>query len=71
MPPVFGPVSPSPTRLKSCAGASATARWPSQIAKIETSGPVMPSSMITVRPASPNDEPESLARTSASASARS
>ena len=26
MPPVFGPVSPSPTRLKSCAGASATAR---------------------------------------------
>ena len=71
MPPVFGPVSPSPTRLKSCAGASATARWPSQIAKIETSGPVMPSSMITVRPASPNDAPESLARTSASASARS
>ena len=26
MPPVFGPVSPSPTRLKSCAGASGTAR---------------------------------------------
>ena len=26
MPPVLGPVSPSPTRLKSCAGASGTAR---------------------------------------------
>ena len=26
MPPVFGPASPSPTRLKSCAGSSGTAR---------------------------------------------
>ena len=54
MPPVLGPVSPSPTRLKSCAGASATARAPSQSANTDTSGPVMPSSMTTVRPASPN-----------------
>ncbi len=29
MPPVFGPASPSPIRLKSCAGASGTTRRPS------------------------------------------
>ena len=55
MPPVLGPVSPSPTRLKSWAGVRATARVPSQIAKTDTSGPIIPSSMTTVRPASPND----------------
>ena len=40
MPPVFGPVSPSPIRLKSCAGASGTTRRPSASAKIETSSPI-------------------------------
>ena len=68
MPPVLGPVSPSPTRLKSCAGASATARVPSHTASSDSSGPVIPSSITTVRPASPNDSPASLARTSATAS---
>ena len=69
MPPVLGPVSPSPTRLKSCAGARGTARVPSHTTSSDSSGPVMPSSITTVRPASPNDSPASLARTSASASA--
>ena len=55
MPPVLGPVSPSPTRLKSCAGASGTARVPSQMASTDSSGPARPSSITTVRPASPND----------------
>ena len=68
MPPVLGPASPSPTRLKSWAGASATARVPSQTASTDSSGPVMPSSTTTVRPASPNASPASLARTSATAS---
>ena len=61
MPPVLGPASPSPTRLKSWAGARATARVPSQTAKTDTSGPVIPSSMTTVRPASPNAAPDSFA----------
>ena len=39
MPPVFGPVSPSPTRLKSCAGSNGTAVTPSHTANSETSGP--------------------------------
>ena len=50
MPPVFGPSSPSPTRLKSWAGASATARAPSHTASTDSSGPRRPSSMTTVRP---------------------
>src|SRR5674536_367243 len=39
MPPVFGPVSPSPTRLKSCAGSSDTTVRPSVTANSDTSGP--------------------------------
>ena len=39
MPPVLGPVSPSPMRLWSCAAASATACFPSQRAKKESSSP--------------------------------
>ena len=39
MPPVLGPVSPSPTRLKSCADASGTTRVPSVTQSSETSGP--------------------------------
>ncbi len=49
MPPVFGPVSPSPTRLKSCAGSSGTADCPSVTTKSDTSGPARYSS-ITTRP---------------------
>ncbi len=71
MPPVFGPVSPSPTRLWSRDGARATARSPSHSGEDGSSGPTRPSSITTVRPASPKLVPASLARTSASASARS
>ncbi len=44
MPPVFGPVSPSPSRLWSWAIGSATARVPSHSASSEHSGPVSRSS---------------------------
>ena len=47
MPPVLGPVSPSPTRLWSCAAASATACLPSQSAKKESSSPSRNSSRTT------------------------
>src|SRR5262245_40419697 len=47
MPPVFGPVSPSPTRLKSWAGASGSTRVPSLIPNRDTSGPSRYSSMTT------------------------
>ena len=50
MPPVFGPVSPSPTRLKSCAAASGRAAWPWQSASSETSSPTSSSSTTTVAP---------------------
>ena len=40
MPPVFGPVSPSPIRLKSCAAPSGTTRVPSEIANSDTSLPL-------------------------------
>ena len=39
MPPVLGPVSPSPTRLKSCAGSSGTTVSPSTTQNSDTSGP--------------------------------
>ena len=61
MPPVLGPVSPSPARLKSWAGARATARFPSQTAMTDSSGPGRPSSITTRRPAAPKAAPESLA----------
>ena len=48
MPPVLGPVSPSPTRLKSCAGISGTTSTPSQMQNSDTSGPERNSSMTTV-----------------------
>ena len=47
MPPVLGPASPSSARLKSCAGARATARRPSHTASTDSSGPTMPSSITT------------------------
>ena len=51
MPPVLGPASPSPTRLKSWAGSSGTALNPSVIANRETSGPSRYSSTTTAPPA--------------------
>ena len=71
MPPVLGPRSSSKIRLKSWAGAKATARWPSHSAMSEHSGPERPSSITTVVPAAPKLEPESLSATSARASSRS
>ena len=64
MPPVFGPRSPSPTRLKSCAAGSACAATPSQSANTDTSGPSS-SSSITSGPARPSSS-ASPAVTSAS-----
>ena len=51
MPPVFGPVSPSPTRLKSWAGSNGTAVSPSQTTNSDTSGPSRYSSITTSWPA--------------------
>ena len=42
MPPVLGPVSSSPTRLKSCAGMSGTTRVPSQSTRSEHSSTLEP-----------------------------
>ena len=70
MPPVFGPMSPSWMRLKSCAGASRTARFPSQIASTDSSGPVKPSSITSLRPASPKACPDRYSSTAFLASAR-
>ena len=50
MPPVFGPVSPSPIRLKSCAAPIGSARRPSQSANSETSGPSSSSSITNSSP---------------------
>src|SRR5690349_22811885 len=52
MPPVFGPVSLSPTRLKSCAGSSGSTADPSVTQNSETSGPARNSSITTVPQAS-------------------
>ena len=51
IPPVLGPVSPSPTRLKSCAGTSGTTVVPSIRQNSETSGPSRNSSITTRCPA--------------------
>ena len=58
MPPVFGPSSPSSSRLKSWAGASGRTFWPSESAKSETSSPSSSSSTTT-------SPPSARARTSA------
>ena len=50
MPPVFGPVSPSPIRLKSRAAPSGTARRPSQSANTDTSSPSSSSSITIAVP---------------------
>ena len=51
---MFGPVSPSPTRLWSCAAPSGSAVLPSHSANSETSSPTRHSSITTEAPASPN-----------------
>ncbi len=53
MPPVLGPVSPSPTRLWSCAEPNGFARSPSQSAKKDSSSPSRNSSITTQAPAAP------------------
>ena len=53
MPPVLGPVSPSPTRLKSWLSASGVTEYASTRANAETSGPSSTSSTSTLAPASP------------------
>ena len=54
MPPVLGPASLSPTRLKSCAGSSGTTVSPSTMHNIDTSGPSRNDSSSTGWPASSN-----------------
>ncbi len=67
MPPVFGPVSPSPTRLWSCAAVIGIAVSPSHSAKNDASSPVMNSSTTTSAPAAPSP-PSNIMSTAASAS---
>ena len=52
MPPVLGPASLSPTRLKSCAGSSGTTVSPSTTQNSDTSGPSRNDSSSTGCPAS-------------------
>ncbi len=54
IPPVLGPVSPSPNRLWSWQGGRIRMFRPSTSASTETSGPSSISSMTTRAPASPN-----------------
>ena len=69
MPPVFGPVSPSPTRLWSWAGSRIQHELPSVRAKIETSGPESISSISSVSPESPNSRSTMTRAMASSASA--
>ena len=66
MPPVLGPVSPSPMRLKSRAGASGSARSPSQSASTDSSSPRRNSSTSTGW--SPKRRSSSIATSAACAS---
>ena len=65
MPPVFGPVSPSPIRLKSCAGAIGIARSPSHSASSDSSSPSRNSSTSTRAPASPKRRSTKKSRSAA------
>ena len=69
MPPVFGPVSPSPTRLWSWAAPSGSAVVPSHSANRLTSSPTRHSSMTTLRPAGPMVPASMKSAMAASASA--
>ena len=69
MPPVLGPVSPSPTGLWSCEVASGSTLRPSAMTMKLASSPCRNSSTTTRWPASPKALPASMSRTAASASA--
>ena len=68
IPPVFGPVSPSPAALWSWEDASATASPPPTAQMKLASSPARNSSTTILRPASPNARPESISPAAASAS---
>src|SRR6056297_1742813 len=68
MPPVFGPVSPSPARLWSCAVPIGRTSVPSQSTKNDASSPLMTSSITTSAPAPPK-APPNMSSMAASASA--
>ncbi len=68
MPPVLGPVSPSPTRLWSWLVAIGSATRPSTMEMKLASSPSRNSSITTRAPASPKALPLSMSRTAASAS---
>ena len=70
IPPVLGPVSPSPTRLWSWLVAIGSAVRPSTIEMKLASSPSRNSSITTRAPASPKALPESMSRTASSASCR-
>ena len=68
MPPVFGPASLSPTRLKSWAGVSGITVVPSLTPKRLTSGPSKNSSMTTAPPSRPSIHAIACATASAKSS---
>ena len=70
MPPVLGPVSPSPTRLWSCAVASGSTCSPSQSAKKLASSPTRNSSITTSAPAAPNAPAKQASMAASAAAAR-
>src|SRR5207244_1329018 len=70
MPPVLGPVSPSPSRLWSWAAGSRSSCAPSVRANTDSSSPFKKSSMTISRPASPNAASASIARAARTASVR-
>src|SRR6266566_159229 len=70
MPPVLGPVSPSPSRLWSWAAGSRSSCAPSVRANTDSSSPFKKSSMTISRPASPNAASASIARAARAASVR-
>mmetsp|Transcript_21548 Transcript_21548/g.47288 ORF Transcript_21548/g.47288 Transcript_21548/m.47288 type:complete len:323 (+) Transcript_21548:841-1809(+) len=67
MPPVFGPVSPSPTGLWSCAETRGKTFLPSVMAKKLASSPAMYSSITTRDPALPKTLPTSMSSMASSA----
>ena len=70
MPPVLGPLSPSPTRLWSWLVAMGSTVSPSTMTMKLASSPSRNSSITTRAPASPKALASSMSRTAASASAR-
>src|SRR6266540_1239114 len=70
MPPVLGPVSPSPSRLWSCAAGRRSSCAPSVSARTDSSSPFRKSSITISWPASPNAPSASMARAARPASVR-